>query len=62
VVATDMSAVYIGPVVEHQTGVAVVLDYFHVAKLMNDTLTEVLRKHHRELQDTTGKSVLKGSC
>lgn len=28
---------------------------------MNDKLTEVRRKLHRELQDTRGKNVLKGS-
>ncbi len=36
-VATDMSAAYIGSVLEHLPGVAVVLDHFHVVKLMNDT-------------------------
>ena len=60
-VATDMSAAYIGSVLEHLPGVAVVLDHFHVVKLMNDRLTEVRRKLHRELQDKMGKSVLKGS-
>ena len=60
-VATDMSAAYIGSVIEHLPGVAVVLDHFHVVKLMNDKLTEVRRKLHRELQDTMGKNVLKGS-
>lgn len=38
-----------------------VLDHFHVVKLMNDRLTEVRRKLHRELQDTMSKNVLKGS-
>ncbi len=56
-----MSAAYIGSVLEHLPGVAVVLDHFHVVKLMNDRLTEVRRKLHRELQDTMGKNVLKGS-
>ncbi|SFJ85704.1 Transposase [Desulfomicrobium apsheronum] len=56
-----MSAAYIGSVLEHLPGVAVVLDHFHVVKLMNDRLTEVRRKLHRELQDKMGKSVLKGS-
>ena len=60
-VATDMSAAYIGSVLEHLPGVAVVLDHFHVVKLMNDRLTEVRRMLHRELQDKMGKNVLKGS-
>lgn len=46
---------------EYLPGVAVVLDHFHVVKLMNDRLTEVRRKLHRELQDTMSKNVLKGS-
>ena len=58
-VATDMSAAYIGSVLEQLLGVAVVLE--HGVKLMNDRLTEVRRKLHRELQDKMGKSVLKGS-
>jgi len=60
-VATDMSAAYIGSVLGHLPGVAVVLDHFHVVKLMNDRLTEVRRKLHRELRHTRGKSVLKCS-
>ena len=59
--ATDMNAAYIGSVIEHLPGVAVVLDHFHVVKLMNDRPTEVRRKLHRELQDKMRKSVLKGS-
>lgn len=61
-VATDMSAAFIGSVLEHLPGVAVVLDHFHVVKLMNDKFTEVRRKLHRELQDSMGKNVLKGRC
>ena len=57
--AADMSAAYIGSLLEHLPGVAVVLDHLHVVKLMNDRLTEVRRKFHRELQDKMGKSVLK---
>ena len=59
-VATDMSAAYIGSVFEHLPGVAVVLDHFHVVKLMNDRLTEVRRKLHRELQDKMGRRLFKG--
>lgn len=60
-VATDMSAAYIGSVVKHLPGVPVVLDHFHVVKLMNDKLTKVRRKLYHELRDTLGKDVLKGS-
>lgn len=60
-VATDMSAAFIGSVLEHLPGVVVVHDHFHVVKLMNDRLAEVRRKLHRGLQGKMGKSVLKGS-
>jgi len=61
VVATDMSAAYIGSVLEYLPGVAVVPDHFHVLKLMNGRPTELRRKLHRELRDKMGEGVLKGS-
>ncbi len=60
-VATDLSAAYIGAVLENLPGVPLVFDHFHVVKLMNDKLTEVRRKQYRELKDSMGKDVLKGS-
>ncbi len=38
-VATDMSAAYIGAVAENLPGAALVLDHFHVVKLMNYKLS-----------------------
>ncbi len=60
-VATDLSTAYISAVVERLPGVPLVFDHFHVVKLMNDKLTEVRRKLYRELKDTAGKKVLKGT-
>ena len=57
-VAKDMSAAYVGSVLEHLPCVAMVLDHFHVVKLMNDRFTKVRRKLHRELQDKKGMHVL----
>lgn len=55
------SFLYLDSVLEHLPGVAVVLDHFHVVKLMNCKLTEVRFKLNREFQDTRGKNVLKSS-
>jgi transposase len=60
-VATDMSAAYIGAVLENLPGVPLVFDHFHVVKLMNDALIEVRRGLYHELRDVMGKKVLKGS-
>jgi transposase len=60
-VATDMSAAYIGAVLENLPGVPLVFDHFHVVKLMNDALTEVRRGLYHELRDALGRKVLKGS-
>jgi transposase len=60
-VSTDMSAAYIGAVLENLPGVALVLDHFHVVKLMNEALTQIRRALHHELQDAMGKQVLKGT-
>lgn len=60
-VATDMSAAYIGAVVENLPGVPLVFDHFHVVKLMNEALTEVRRSLYHELRDVMERKVLKGS-
>ncbi|WP_245577844.1 transposase, partial [Maridesulfovibrio bastinii] len=48
-------------VLENLPRIPLVFDHFHVVKLMNDKLTEVRRKLHRELKDTMGNDVLKGT-
>lgn len=60
-VATDMSAAYIGAVLDNLPGVPLVFDHFHVVKLMNDKLTVIRRKLYHELKDGLDKNVLKGS-
>jgi len=60
-VATDMSAAYIGAVLENLQGVPLVFDHFHVVKLMNDKLTEIRRKLFNELSGPLQKKALKGS-
>ena len=60
-VATDMSAAYIGAVLENLPGVPLVFDHFHVVKLMNEALTQIRRGLHRELKVAMGKDVLKGT-
>jgi len=60
-VATDMGAAYIAAVLENLPGVPLVFDHFHVVKLMNEALTQIRRGLHRELKDTMGKEVLKGT-
>ena len=60
-VATDMSAAYIGAVLENLPGVPLVFDHFHVVKLMNEALTQVRRNLYHELRDVMSRKVLKGS-
>jgi transposase len=60
-VATDMSAAYIGAVLENLPGIPLVFDHFHVVKLMNEALTQIRRGLHHELKDVLGKQVLKGT-
>jgi transposase len=59
-VSTDMSSGYIGSVLENLPNASLVVDHFHVVKLMNDALSEIRRGLYHEL-DAMGKKVLKGS-
>ncbi len=60
-VATDISAAYIGAVAENLPGAALVLEHFHVVKLKNDKLLELLRRLYHELKGPLQKKALKGS-
>jgi transposase len=60
-VATDMSAAYIGAVLENLPQAALVFDHFHVVKLMNDKLSELRRKLYHELEGPLQRRALKGS-
>lgn len=60
-VAIDMSAAYYQAVCEDLPDAAVVFDWFHVVKLLNDKLSELRRQLYREATDQLHKDVLKGT-
>jgi transposase len=60
-VSTDMSTAYVAAVRENLPGVPLILDRFHVVKLMNEKLARIRRSLYRELNDIMRKKVLKGS-
>jgi transposase len=60
-VAMDMSAAYCQAVSKHLPRTAVVFDWFHVVKLLNDKLSELRRELYREATDQLHKRVLKGT-
>jgi transposase len=60
-VSTDMGPAYVSAVRENLPGVPLILDRFHVVKLMNEKLAHIRRSLYRELKDTMCKKVLKGS-
>jgi len=60
-VAIDMSAAYYGAVCDNLPDAAVVFDWFHVVKLLNDKLSELRRQLFREAIDQLHKDVLKGT-
>lgn len=60
-VAIDMSAAYYQAVCENLPDAAVVFDWFHVVKLLNDKLSDLRRQLYREATDGLHKEVLKGT-
>ncbi len=60
-VAMDMSAAYFQAVSEHLPQAAIVFDWFHIVKLLNDKLSQLRRDLHREATDQLHKQVLKGT-
>lgn len=60
-VAIDMSAAYYTAVCDNLPDAAVVFDWFHVVKLLNDKLSELRRQLFREATDQLHKDVLKGT-
>ena len=60
-VAMDMSSAYYQAVREHLPQAAVVFDWFHIVKLLNDKLSELRRELYREATDQLHKDVLKGT-
>lgn len=60
-VAMDMSSAYYRAVCENLSEAAVVFDWFHIVKLLNDKLSELRRELFREATDRLHKDVLKGT-
>ena len=60
-VAIDMSSAYYRAVCENLPEAAVVFDWFHIVKLLNDKLSELRRQLYREANDRLHKDVLKGT-
>lgn len=60
-VAIDMSAAYYRAVSGNLPEAAVVFDWFHIVKLLNDKLSQLRRELYREATDKLGKEVLKGT-
>jgi transposase len=59
-VASDMSPAYIAAVLANLPEARLVFDRFHVAKLLNEKLTELRRQLYREAVGPLHKQVLKG--
>ncbi|HYW79223.1 MAG TPA: transposase, partial [Thermoguttaceae bacterium] len=57
----DMSAAYALAVTTHLPEAAIVLDRFHLVKLLNEKLTQLRREAYREVADGLQKEVLKGT-
>ncbi len=60
-VAMDMSAAYFQAVSENLPQAAIVFDWFHIVKLLNDKLSQLRRELQREATDNLHKQVLKGT-
>ncbi len=59
-VAMDMSAAYFRAVTLNLPDAAIVFDWFHIVKLLNDKLTAVRRDLYREATDKDQRQALKG--
>ena len=60
-IATDLSAAFIGSVLEKSPDAIHVFDHFHVIKLMNDKLDEIRRLQFNMEKDINRRKVLKGT-
>ena len=59
-VAIDMSAAYYQAVTQNLPEAAIVFDWFHIVKLLNDKLSQLRRDLYREATDQLQREVLKG--
>lgn len=60
-VSIDMSPAYYSAVSHHLPDAAVVIDHFHIVKLMNEKLAELRRRLFKQLKAGFKKQVLKGA-
>ena len=60
-IATDLSAAFIGSVMENCPEAVHVFDHFHVVKLMNDKLDDIRRIQYNMEKDINKRNVLKGT-
>jgi transposase len=60
-VTTDLSPAFISSVMTNAPDATLVFDHFHVVKLMNDALDEILRSLYRQERDLNKRKVIKGT-
>lgn len=60
-IATDLSAAFIGSVMENCPEAVHIFEHFHVVKLMNDKLDDIRRIQYNMEKDINKRNVLKGS-
>lgn len=60
-VSCDLSPAYISAVMEYQPKAQIVLDHFHIMKLMNETIDALRRDLYREQTDLNKRKVTKGA-
>ncbi len=59
-VSIDMSKSYYAAVGKYLPHATIVIDHFHIVKLMNEKLTKIRTSLYKKLEETTEKQVLKG--
>ncbi len=60
-VAMDMSAAYVSAVTKHLPEAVIVLDHFHIVKLVNEKLTILRNQVYRQVKGRLQKDALKGT-
>lgn len=60
-VCTDMSSAFTGAVMENVPDAALVIDHFHVKKLMNDKLDKIRRLLVHQEKDVNKRKIIKGT-
>lgn len=60
-VCTDMSAAFTNAVVEHLPATSLVVDHFHVVKLMNEKIDKLRRMMVNQEKDVNQRKIIKGT-